>query len=458
MLVLAGWQRSYHHNEIFCWAKSNQSEQSSTWLQVHCANGLVTIYRSHLAIQGTIPPERVSAALPWGTGFRWIVTAQRPSPFSVSHSLWNELGFDSDCMVDSTKVSDDGEGITARHELRKVMFPFAIAALSLAILPMSYMGMLLRWLNRKRRQARGLCETCGYDLRHSQERCPECGTRIGQQTHPRKKPSRVLAIAKTTAFVCSVTVAIGWLLGAAPGRERPNAPTWWSMQGESNDTTKEQWLLLNSNKWFLTNSMPATSVEARAFTVRRAPFDPSSWITIWPAILPKIYASPVYPSQIPTMDRGVTLRMERVAGAEGEFVINVRLKGSDGLLSSEFEHHPRVMRERRHVELPVLFYLEVDGHSLVSYGQGEVLCRRAINSVKAGDDQVWQIRIGESSLKRFLPDYRPHTLSVFAAFSECRHVSSPRWPFTPRSSPAERPVLVRSAPVHFRWTGTAWEN
>ena len=35
---------------------------------------------------------------------------------------------------------------------------------------------LSRWYRKRRRLRRGLCHECGYDLRESGERCPECGT------------------------------------------------------------------------------------------------------------------------------------------------------------------------------------------------------------------------------------------------------------------------------------------
>jgi len=63
--------------------------------------------------------------------------------------------------------------------------PHWTLALLTALLPL-YRG--ARWWCRRRRDAKGLCPVCGYDLRSSGGRCPECGTVTSGGSH--RKPKR----------------------------------------------------------------------------------------------------------------------------------------------------------------------------------------------------------------------------------------------------------------------------
>ena len=55
----------------------------------------------------------------------------------------------------------------------RILLPYWLIASLLTVLPIAWARM--RW-RAHRRMRSGLCAGCGYDLRASPERCPECGT------------------------------------------------------------------------------------------------------------------------------------------------------------------------------------------------------------------------------------------------------------------------------------------
>lgn len=56
-----------------------------------------------------------------------------------------------------------------------VLFPIFVVAALFAPLPLADVMLIRRRRRRERRLAAGLCVRCGYDLRASPDRCPECG-------------------------------------------------------------------------------------------------------------------------------------------------------------------------------------------------------------------------------------------------------------------------------------------
>ncbi|MDB5330702.1 MAG: hypothetical protein JWP03_1853 [Phycisphaerales bacterium] len=61
-------------------------------------------------------------------------------------------------------------GVTPYGAARSVSYP--LAAVATAALPLAWSA---RRVWKWRRRSPGICTTCGYDLRATPERCPECG-------------------------------------------------------------------------------------------------------------------------------------------------------------------------------------------------------------------------------------------------------------------------------------------
>jgi hypothetical protein len=53
-----------------------------------------------------------------------------------------------------------------------ILFPIWRLSAALSIIPLARYGLVIR---ERRRAAKGLCASCGYDLRATPDRCPECG-------------------------------------------------------------------------------------------------------------------------------------------------------------------------------------------------------------------------------------------------------------------------------------------
>ena len=106
------------------------------------------------------------------------------------------LGFGGGEFV--VALSADGLRIT-RETLRGVATPLWAWVMLFAVLPVTKAHSYVR--TRWRRARRGLCARCGYDMRASHERCPECGTPAPGAPHSHNathaEPSAALAPASS---------------------------------------------------------------------------------------------------------------------------------------------------------------------------------------------------------------------------------------------------------------------
>jgi hypothetical protein len=152
------WFRGFRVNDSCYWVAPVRSFQ----LSVDSGDGKIAFSFIHVAA-GT---EHLGS----GPGFHY----ERSKPMNL-YALgwpidfnWQGFGF----LVRSFRsllTSPNGNSWVTRWSF--VAFPCWFVLLVLAIPPAA-------WLIRYRRvvKGKGLCRTCGYDLRATPDRCPECGT------------------------------------------------------------------------------------------------------------------------------------------------------------------------------------------------------------------------------------------------------------------------------------------
>src|SRR5688572_2111018 len=79
----------------------------------------------------------------------------------------------------SDMVLDDDQYVIAASNGWGIAVPHLLIAF-LAMVPVAWWVLVFRDRNETRRRLRlGLCMECGYDVRHANGRCPECGAEYG---------------------------------------------------------------------------------------------------------------------------------------------------------------------------------------------------------------------------------------------------------------------------------------
>ena len=91
---------------------------------------------------------------------------------SRDHFAYRVLGFDLD-LGTGTRIFDD-----VRSHYVSVTAPYWSVIVLLLVAPGVW---VVRRSRRNRGRRLGLCPSCGYDLRATRERCPECGTTAAAQ-------------------------------------------------------------------------------------------------------------------------------------------------------------------------------------------------------------------------------------------------------------------------------------
>ena len=102
------------------------------------------------------------------TPWHWV---HEPRPLSTPHKRkWSWLGFAAwDVPI---HPGNGGGGV------RGFQMPMWSLTLLFGIASAPFLSHVRRWRGARRRRQSGLCRRCGYDLRASPERCPECGTAV----------------------------------------------------------------------------------------------------------------------------------------------------------------------------------------------------------------------------------------------------------------------------------------
>ena len=174
-LASFAWNRSTTHQDRLTWARVWIADDRTIQRRAFGYNsggGRMMLYGAYLA--STPGPDTDPAGLPFRDpqpGWRWRSEEIRSWATNVSVPRPGRL-IDVPGVELTSEFRRDGDN---RVRYLYVGLNWAVPLVVFAM-PPAFAALTL--FRRRRRRTAGLCRECGYDLRASQGRCPECGTAI----------------------------------------------------------------------------------------------------------------------------------------------------------------------------------------------------------------------------------------------------------------------------------------
>jgi len=172
--VIVFWIRGQYKADWFQWSKTDP--QANIWRGHDLSNGRSGVYLSWQWFSFDRPghAEEYAKLVQRPGGFGHMTSDPQSMPYKGT--FWNRLGFGSHgagVISDHSGTMQDPSYYRYTFDGCHIPYWFLLLLFGVASLPV-----LLHIRNHRRRARRirlGQCIACGYDLRATTQRCPECG-------------------------------------------------------------------------------------------------------------------------------------------------------------------------------------------------------------------------------------------------------------------------------------------